>query len=255
MKDLRTIIASFLFAIICQANANAQETTTITNPTKTEPLDEVIVESRLGWIGHKGMEAFMAGDFEAAEIIFEKEFIVLRRSNNGLYNSAVDASLSISRANLTNQSFNATSPNLNGQNSLSNSSSAEANLAGNSTRRRKVGKNLLNDNVLTDQDFAFTKYMSGLSELKLGKYDEAEKSLEASLHYDKGNTDARMRIGLLHLRKNNIKKAAHHLEKLEKRRVKCKKIDCDDYQEILNSASTLAVQISKKIHDTAPKGK
>jgi len=115
--------------------------------------------------------------------------------------------------------------------------------------KRAIGKNLLNDGKITDMDFAFTKYMSGLSELQLGKYVEAKKSLKSAVFYNRENFDARMRLGLLYLIEGDIEKSADQLEALENIRVKCKKkSNCAEYDEILEAASTLATSISNAIN-------
>ena len=105
----------------------------------------------------------------------------------------------------------------------------------------------MNDGKVTYRDFAFTKYMAALSELQLGKYDEAKKSLKSSLFYDGGNYDARMRLGLLYLVDGKISKSADQLEALEKLRTKCKKKDCLEYSEIVASAGTLANSLTDEI--------
>jgi len=249
---LKPVIVFSVAAFLASGNVMAQESLSVSESAQIDPIDEIIVEGTAGWEGHAGMNAFLNGDFETAEIIFEKEFISLKRAKNGRYNTATDAALSQSRAsNLGQATSNATSTASSSQGNSgtsANRTSGNSNVSGRSSSRRKRGKNLLNDGVLSDQDFALTKYMSGLSELKLGKYDEAKKSLKSSLHYDRGNPDARMRLGLLYLKEDNYDKAADHLEELERRRVKCKKKNCHEYEELLTAASILAREITNKIH-------
>lgn len=246
--------AVLLLSAFSCLEANAQDKTqSQSEPAQLEDtaLDTIIVTGTANWAGHKGMDAFIAGDFKTAEIIFEREFISLKRAENGRYNAAVDNALSINRASNTAQATsNATASNGAGGPSLSNNLAASsANISGNASSNRKTGRNILNDGVLSPQDFAFTKYMSGLSEIKLGKYQEAKKSLKTSLFHMSDNPDGRMRLGLIYLMEDDFDKAAKQLEKLEKRRVKCKKVDCDEYAEILESASILATQISNKIRN------
>jgi len=253
MLKLKALVIFAFSALLFQSNVSAQENSGNSPEMVVEDIDEIIVEGKADWAGHKGMDAFFNGDFETAEIIFEKEFISLKRADNGRYNAAVDAALSISRANNTAQAIsNSPSAAASGQGNLVptlNQSRVNSGLAGNASGKRKKGRNILNDGILSYQDFALTKYMAGLTELQLEKYDEAKKSFKTSLHHDGGNVDARMRLGLLYLMEDNYDKAADQLEKLDRRRVKCKKTRCDEYGEILEAASTLATEITKKIQN------
>jgi len=234
--------------------AVAQEDTIATDKPPSVILEEIVVEGQRMWEGHEGMEAFLAGDYKKAEIEFEQEFKSLKRSRSALYNAAVDAANGIDRANDTAASSVTGTQNIGTpgggsvqiQSSTPNTSNATSST--NFNNKRAKGRNILNDGKVTDKDFALTKYMSGLSELQLGKYDEAKKSLKTSVFYDRGNHDARMRLGLLYVVEGNIDKSADQLEALDKLRVKCKKKQCAEYAEIMESASTLANSITNAIN-------
>lgn len=212
-------------------------------------IDEIIVKGTTSWEGHKGMDAFRAGDYATAEFEFEKEFKSLRRAESSLNNAAFFASSGIELDQAINQVPNADIPTGPGAGfTVSTSAGApQISLNGDTGNKRSKGQNILNDGKITYKDFAVTSYMAGLSEIKLKKYPEAKRSFEKSLTYDGGNVDARMRLGLLHLIDNDLNKAAKQLQKIEKLRQKCKKKNCEDYKFILNSAKTLADEINKKI--------
>jgi len=188
-----------------------------------------------------------SGDFVKAEIEFEQEFKSLRRAESAKYNAGVDASLGFDRAEAVGQSglggLSASGPGSSVP-LTTNGGTPDLGVTGRFSNKYKKGKNLLNDGKVTEEDFAFTKYMAGLSELQLGKYEEAKKSFKRSVGYNGRNYDARMRLGLLYVVERDFDKAANQLEALEKMRLKCKKKDCDDYDAILKSAATLAQGIS-----------
>lgn len=242
-----TLTISVLILAAIPANAQSPEE----SESKSETIDEIIVRGTTAWEGHDGMDAFRAGDFEKAEIEFEKEFKTLKRAESARYNSAVSASLGIDRAEATGQAgvggLGSGGPGGGPPVDAGNVSAPDLGVSGNFSNRRSKGKNLLNDGKVTEKDFAFTKYMSGLSEIKLGKYEEAKASLKTSVKFDKKNYDARMRLGLLYVLENDFDKAADQLEALEKIRVKCKAKSCEEYEEILGSAKTLAKGITDKI--------
>jgi len=216
-----------------------------------EYIDEIIVEGIRSWEGHDGMDAFRAGDFETAEIEFEQEFKSLRRRENAREAAAFSAEIGadrfqdINNAAVGGQSFGGpgggggTVSQLPGTPDLA----VDARFSG----KRAKGKNLLNDGVVNYEDFAFTKYMSGLSELQLGKYDQAKDSFKKSVSFYGKNYDARMRLGLLYVVQRDIDKAADQLEALDKLRIRCQKKSCEDYQDILDSSKTLASAITKAI--------
>jgi len=252
----RTVIAASLLlaGLASPGHVMAQEEPDILKQAPDKVLEEIIVEGRKSFEGHDGMEAFWSGDFEKAEIEFEREFKTLKRGKSSLYNVGVDADLGIERANNIGASIGA-------QTQITRSGSSTASIQNNSAGtntsslgrnfngKRAIGKNLLNDGKITDMDFAFTKYMSGLSELQLGKYVEAKKSLKSAVFYNRQNFDARMRLGLLYVIEGDIEKSADQLEALENIRVKCKKkSNCAEYDEILEAASTLATSISNAIN-------
>ena len=244
----RVLLASVLSVFPITAPI-AQEAQT-SEESMEEPMDEIIVEGRRLWEGHDGMEAFWAGDFETAEIEFEQEFKSLRRAESARYNAGVQAALGIERAEAVGQAsvggLSPTGPG--GAPPAVSTTTPDLGMAGSFKGKRSKGRNLLNDGVVTDEDFAFTKYMSGLSELQLGKNLEAKDSLKTSVDFDGRNHDARMRLGLLYLQERNFDKAADQLEALDKLRTKCQKKSCPEYDEILQSASTLATNITNIIN-------
>jgi TolA-binding protein len=72
--------------------------------------------------------------------------------------------------------------------------------------------------------------MMGMSQLKLGKRDEAKATLLRSTGLRKNLYDAHFRLSLLEYQDNNIKEANKHFKKLRKIGSKCKK--CEAKKEI-----------------------
>lgn len=219
--------------------------------TEDAQIDEIIVKGTTVFDRHEGLKAFRNGDFEKAEIEFEQEFKSLKRAKSNLENSAIAADISFDRAQAQGQAgiggLGSGGPGGGPPPSANAIVTPDLGVTGTFKSRRSKGRSVLNDGKVTQEDFAFTKYMSGLSEIKLGKYEEAKKSLKSSINFDKGNYDARMRLGLLYVLESDFDKAADQLEALEKLRTKCKDKSCDEYDNILNSARTLAKGITDKL--------
>jgi tetratricopeptide (TPR) repeat protein len=197
---------------------------------------------------HDGLKAFFDGDFEKAEIEFENEFRSLKRYERGRENAVQDAALAADRAlMMADGGVTAGASTRNGNPVLTpvfgNSSGAP-----NLIDKRGGGNTLLTDGKVTYEDFGFTRYMAGLSEIKLGKFEEARKSLETSLRYDESNFDARMRLGLLHVIDGDFEEAAKQLEKIDKKRRRCQRLACEDLETLNNAALELATQITRAVN-------
>jgi len=242
-------LTSSLVALLTVGSVFAQ-TADPAPETETTNEDEVIAFGTQILGEHEGMDAFFRGDFETAEIEFENEFKSLRRFESAKENSARDAEISIDRAAQTADAGANLSSSVNSRSGgapvLSSGSALSTNpgLTSNFINRRSEGRTVLTDGKVTYEDFAFASYMTGLSEIQLGKYDEAKDSLKTSLHHDEKNYDARMRLGLLYLKERDFEKAADHLEKLNKLRRKCEKRSCEDAADIREATLTLAQQIT-----------
>lgn len=254
MKPNALTLLMLLGCMSLPMNASAQETPPTPPPTELEEgiEDEVIATARQNLSRHDGMKAFFDGDFTKAEIEFEREFLSLKRGRSAIENAAFDAENSQIRSDALSAASSVdssaiTGPGGGGVPTQSNGTGTinSSNVATNFRDKRGEGRSVLMDGKVTYQDFAVSKYMAGLSEIKLGKYDEAKKSLKSSLSYDSKNHDAQMRLGLLYLKETDFEKAAKHLRALDKLRKTCKKRDCEDYDAIEQSTLILAKAITR----------
>jgi tetratricopeptide (TPR) repeat protein len=250
--------AAFLLSV-SHSFAQTSEPLTATQTDSDNPQAETVIEDEVISRGtiitgqHDGMDAFFRGDFETAEIEFEREFKGLRRFERARESAAEDAVLSADRAQAQADAGNNASSSVNSRNAGAQSQSASSAAAANSgvtsnfISRRREGRTVLTDGKVTYEDFGFTRYMSGLSEIKLGKYEEAKVSLKQSLRYDESNYDARMRLGLLNIMDADFEAAADQLEKLDKQRRRCERIDCDDIKPLRDATIELAQQITRAV--------
>ena len=245
MTKYKTFILTLAFAL--NAQASAQDSIAAQSPKTPAITDEIITEGQRGRSNHPAMEAFFDGDFVTAEIKFEREFLRLKRRTTAIENAAFEASNGQIRSEslASGRSASSTSASNLGNNSSQSNNSFTPSTTGDVTNKNKSGIGILNDGKVTGHDFAFVKYMAGLSELQLGKYKEAEKSFKTSLFHNSKNYDARLRLGLLHLKNKRYDAAAKQLEKLDKMRRKCIKTSCEDHKFITNATVELADVITK----------
>lgn len=261
---MTTTFPKLAFAVSFIACVISSDSTAYAQTTDDEPadgmiqesetiVDEVIVDGKRTGSSHKGLDAFYRGDYVTAEIEFEREFKSLRRGRSALDNAAFSADIAADNAAAIGQVGAASPGGSNNGNAsggfgnTSNGLSSSASLSTTFLNRRSENRTVLDDGKITFDDFAMTRYMAGLSEIKLGKYDEALTSMKSSLTYDKGNYDARMRLGMLYLMQRDYDRAADQLETLDKMRRRCDKIACDEQQAIRDAAFTLAQEITKSI--------
>lgn len=255
MKTLQISSLSLVLMVATPVNAqvskDAEPNTPAATSTEYNYVDEIIAIGQKAPSNHPGMRAFFDGDFVKAEISFEREFLKLKRDITTRENAAFQATNSRIRTENLSNTTSATSSSANTSSNVNSSSSSQANSAINLNLRNnlkdkgKPSRGIFTDGKVNDDDFSFSKYMAGLSQLQLGKFDEAEKSFKTSLFFDSKNYDARLRLGLLHLRNRDYEKAAKQLEKIDKIRGKCVKKKCDDRKFINDAAFELATEITK----------
>lgn len=246
----KLFLYSLIFIAAISVPSAAQNAPDATTETENTEIEEIVTYGQQNWDRHDGMKAFFNGDFKTAEIEFEREFLSLKRFESSRENAANDADIGRDRADST-AVMNAATGVVAGPGggvqvqSAPTSAPRSGGVSGRFNKKQATGNSLLTDGVITYHDFAFTKYMAGLSEIKLGKYDEAKVSLKQSLNHDGKNFDARMRLGLIYVQDRNFEDAAKQLTKLDKMRKKCIKLSCDDMKGLNDSTLTLAKAITQ----------
>ncbi len=88
--------------------------------------------------------------------------------------------------------------------------------------------------------YARINQIAGQSLIKQGDFEKARDRFMIAVRYDKRNFDARMRVGLLDLMKNDIESAEKHLAKLTQW---CFGLPCDSDNELSQSIRTLRTLI------------
>ncbi len=190
-----------------------------------DPDDDVVARATVQ--RDPAMSAWNAGDFETAEIEFKRNaFCALRAERNFIAgvesarDSAIDSNISAS----TGIPSSAAGPN---GAAISAATSASNAPLGN------PGNNFINKNSNTKrtcEDRGFQLYMMGLSQLKLGKKDEAKASLIRAAAMRKNLFDAHFRIALLEYQDGDLEKAHKHFKKLRKLEPKCR--GCNSKDEV-----------------------
>ena len=206
------------------ASAQAQ------NSKAEEPIDEIIVEGqRQG--GDRAMDAFFRGDFETAEIEFERNYRIIKRGRTDIEFAARD-SVTNQVNEIGLQSVSGGSQNSPGQiqsgfdattvpNSLAPSSGAPG-----------------DEKVYSGRDLGFQLYMAGLSELQQSKVAEAKDSFKRALTLNRRLYDGRMRLGLIHLGEGDVEAARKQSRILDAMEADCEDL-CERHEELRDAAAML----------------
>lgn len=176
-----------------------------------EPIDEIIARGTIQT--DPAMSAWIAGDFATAEVEFKKNaFCALRARRN--FESAVESARENETRSVLSADVGASASSSGAANSGVSTSSSQA-----SSTARLNTNNFKNKNSETKRacnNRGFQIYMTGLSQLKLGKRAEAKKSFERASAMRRSLYDAHYRLSLLAYQDGDLKEAAKRLKRLRK---------------------------------------
>jgi len=226
---------TFLSAILIGASlavaplASAQDA----EPTESEDrvLDTVEV---VGVQNDAAMAAFRAGDYETAEVEFlDNAMCALRRQRN-LTNSVENAQISSLRAESFGQAAGVDS----GASSRgANAGAGQQTPTGVAAIDGIATRNLPNTYDRTCDARGRQLYFAGLSQIQLGKTNEALRNFERATAASKILYDAHYKIALIKLLKGDSKSARSELQKIEGILKRCR--NCEAKQEIVERVDHL----------------
>lgn len=217
MKQLVFTIAAFGLAF--SFPAYAQQSNDVEDAQSTEVPDEVIATARKQT--DPAMSAFLAGDYETAEIEFDKNaFCALRVERN--FRSGVESARDESiRSTLAGNSNTQAQPTGGpGAGAGAGVSSAPSNVVINGINSSDFQTS---NKRRTCENRGFQVYMKGLSQLELGKTAEAKKTLKQATKIHRTLYDAHFKLSLLEYQAGNLDEAQKELRKLQKIAARCKR--------------------------------
>lgn len=192
-------------------------------PEQHQADDVIIVEGEGS--PNRAMNAFNAGDYATAEIEFEKNMrCALRRERNReagldqLQSGAIDRTVrSGGASNGGGQAAAAVGP----------ASASDASFRGVAS---SVGEAEEAFRVATCADRGFQIYMMAMSQLQLGKADEARRRFEQAVEVNEALYDAHYRLGLMKVLDDDPKGAAKHVKAIRRLSKQCR--GCGEQGEI-----------------------
>lgn len=221
------------FETFSQQNSEAED-----DSQEAEEIERILVS---GQNYDSAMRAFQSGNFELAEIEFKKNAkCALRRENNkrafvdGLQTSALNnaarSSGSLSGSSATERN-SATPP----------TPSVASSMGGKSSNRE--GSTTVTERTCTDRGYQL--YMTALSQIQLGRNEEAEKNLKTASFLNKNIYDAHYRLALMQLLRKDKDTAQERLESIRDVLDRCR--DCEAKEEIVARIDFLEKALSGKI--------
>ena len=211
MARMKTLLSVLLLTTAFPAVSLAQDAA----PSEPQITDEVIVEGqRRG--ADEAMSAFLRGDFETAEVEFEKNYDRLREKVRLKETSVEQAESDAIQAVVTEGAgiSGGTPPTgqIAGGQGVTLASGVYVN---NASRNREKGI------LSSGTDLGSQLYMAGLSEIQLQKFDEAQQSFTKALRLNPTLTDAHFRLGLIALQNGDVDEAQRRLSQLESELDRC----------------------------------
>ncbi len=236
-KANKKFLPAILLAIgLSCVPAQAQENE---NPDE-RVLDTVEV---LGIQNDAAMAAFRAGDFETAEVEFlDNAMCALRRERN-VFNSIQSAQNNSTRADL----FASANANVDsGASSRGATAGSGAQSAtGVAALDSVAARNIQSTYDRTCEKRARQLYFAGLSQIQLGKTNEALRNFERATTDSKILYDAHYKIALIKLLNGDTKTAQSELKKIEGILKRCR--DCEAKQEIVERRDHLKMAINGEV--------
>lgn len=212
-------IASAVLGFALNGAAFAQQAGPQDNVQNADVPDEVIATARKQT--DPAMSAFLAGDYETAEIEFDKNaFCALRVERN--FRSGVEAARDESiRSTLAGNANTQAQPTGGpGAGAGVGVGAAPTNAVVNGVNSSDFQKS---NKRRTCENRGFQIYMKGLSQLELGMTAEAKKTLSQATQVHRYLYDAHFKLSLLEYQEGNMEDAQKELKKLKKIAARCKR--------------------------------
>ncbi|WP_339725687.1 hypothetical protein [uncultured Paraglaciecola sp.] len=230
-------LSTGLFIIALPFYAAAQENTSPEgNEPTTDEIERIEVTSAYG---DAALRAFNSGNFELAEVEFKKNAkCALRAERNkragidGLITSQINENL------LANQTSNSS-----GQYSQSSSGNVSASSISQSGSSNKDPNDELRKSTCNNRGFQL--YMMGMSQIQLGRAEEAEKNFKTAVVLNKNLYDAHHRLALMKLLREDVEGAEDELSSIKSVLNRC--YDCDAKDKILARVDFLEKALEGKI--------
>jgi len=222
--------ASFFLGMSLAISAPAYAQDNASESEQIEPMDEIIVKGTRQ--NDPAMSAWLAGDYVTAEIEFNRNAFCAKRATSN-FRAGVEAARDSSIQNDIGAGNNAASgaSSEGGNAATATGSSPRTTINTRNLSKNKEGKRR------TCEDRGYQLYMAGLSQIKLGKIEDAKESFKRATVHRKTLYDAHFRLALIEYQEGDLKKAERQFKRLKQIQNRCRK--CDAKAEIAGQVQYL----------------
>ncbi|WP_382405537.1 hypothetical protein [Glaciecola siphonariae] len=213
-----------------QEQANEQNSSNADVPaSQRDDVEQIEVQGRAG---DAALQAFQMGNFELAEIQFNKNAECALRAERNLRAFTDDARNAQLNQSLAN-GFSSSGPTTDaiGSSSMNSGSNLQT-------------KAPLRELTCTDRGYQI--YMVGMSQLQMGRAEEAEESFERAIRLNKHLHDAMYRLALMKLLREDTEGATEHYEDMQALLKRCNNI-CDAQANIQAGLDFLEKALAGKV--------
>ena len=216
--------------------SHAQNAEVVSKPQTKEEVERIIITAQGG---DAAMQAFNSGNFALAEIKFkENEKCAFRQERNR------DAFIQAVQNSQLNQELSGNASNSSSSITDSNASRVDGNY-GHSTTAKKSPNDREATQEYTCDNRAFQIYMTGMSQLQLGRTSEAEQNFKRAVALSQNQYDAHHRLALMSLLRKDTEGAREHLSKIKSMLRRC--LTCDARDEILTRVDFIQKALDGKV--------
>ena len=228
---LTAALAALMFAALpahAQDSATNSATNSTTNSTGETAQEDEVVSFGTRVQNDPAMSAWNAGDYATAEVEFDKNAFCALRAERGFsagVQTARDASI---LGDVFADSVGTPSPT-GGPGGVSEIPQAPTGNVATDVRIDN-GTRSNRDNPLrrTCEDRGFQVYMKGMSQLKLGKIEDAKDAFYQATNLNRQLYDAHFRLSLLEYQAGDLDKANKEANALRRLQSRCRRCDAKD---------------------------
>jgi tetratricopeptide (TPR) repeat protein len=227
---IAALMSSGLAFGFTEPGSAARETQAAGTPSASAHDDEqqvVVVEA---WRRDRALDAFLRGDFATAEVEFKKNVRCIRRNELQLEYALRQGMIDLARANFPNAAGVAYAPP--------------------NIHNLPLRPDQITERTCYNKEWQL--YMIGLSQIQLGRFAEAKKSLSSVMRMSKEDLlfDAHYRVGLLELLEGDVEGANRRLTHLTKMERSCRArgTRCEVHADLEAATSYLSRAVAHARH-------
>ncbi|NNU15475.1 tetratricopeptide repeat protein [Parvularcula sp. ZS-1/3] len=224
MTKNRLLAAAFGFMMAASFPASAQDNEEAADQAEAEADDTIVIEVPIQ--RDNAMDAFRRGDYAKAEVEFNLNARCALRREREQEAAFENARRDAARGETQSQSQSTTPSGASGPGQGGSSNQGAS--SGGSSVPNNVRDEGEESKERTCENRGFQLYMKGLSQLQLGKTEDAKKNFQTAISLDPMLYDAHYKLGLIALLEGDEGTAKRRLRSIKTVLRRCRKCEAKD---------------------------